>query len=458
MKEKFKSFYQLSEDELKAIWSDKDTIFVFDTNILLNLYQYSQETRDEFFKVLEAIESRIWIPFHVGLEYQRRRLDIVKDEKSVFIKINKKLEDITGIVEKDFSDFNLKDRNPVLFEMKEKFKKDICDLVESFKESVKTQDDAQPSVRSEDEVRARLDKLFIDKVGEEPNEEFLKKIYEEGEDRYEKKIPPGYKDSNKEKNPEEANFVFNGIGYKRKFGDLIIWKQIVSYSRDSDTLKNVVFITDDSKEDWWELIESRGKKVIGARPELKNEIYKEAGIKNFKMYHTNDFLTDAEKYYDVSIDENAIDEATEFLSHSIHTSSDIPDDNLAESNLRQRIFDQFHANQSVWDKLNVNRSALDQLKADQSVLDQLKANQSVWDQIKASQSVWDKLNVNRSALDQFKADQSVLDQLKANQSVWDKLKANQSVWEQLNSSRSALDQLNIDQDDPDRNKNDDEDI
>lgn len=31
MKDKFKSFYQLSDEELKAIWSDENTIFIFDT-------------------------------------------------------------------------------------------------------------------------------------------------------------------------------------------------------------------------------------------------------------------------------------------------------------------------------------------------------------------------------------------------------------------------------------------
>ena len=393
MKEKFKSFYQLNNEELKAVWSNKDTIFIFDTNILLNLYQYSQETRDEFFKVLEAIEDRIWIPFHVGLEYQRRRLGIIKDEKSVFTKINKKLEDITRIVEKDFSDLNLKDRNLALFERKEKFKKDIHDLVKSFQEDVDTHDATQPSVRSEDEVRAKLDKLFLDKIGEEPSEEFLNKIYEEGENRYSRKIPPGYKDSNKEKSPEEATFLFNGIEYQRKFGDLIIWKQIIFYSKNSDTLKNVVFITDDSKEDWWELIESRGKKVIGARPELKNEIYKEAEIENFKMYHTNDFLTDAEKYYDISIDENAIDEATEHLNQSTY---------------------------SVLDKMNI--SALDEYKSSLSALDQYKLGLSALDEYKSSLSALDQYRSNKNAIDINNAARKALDNLKASQNTIDKKK------------------------------------
>lgn len=433
MKEKFKSFYQLSEEELKVVWSDKDTIFIFDTNILLNLYQYSQETRDEFFKVLEAIESRIWIPFHVALEYQRRRLEIIKDEKSVFIKINKKLEDITGIVEKDFADLNLKDRNPVLFDMKEKFKKDIRDLVESFQDDVKTQDDAQPSVRSEDKIRAKLDDLFTDKVGEEPNEELLKKIYEEGEDRYKKNVPPGYKDTNKEKNPEEAIFSFNAIEYQRKFGDLIIWKQIVSYAKDCDALKNVVFVTDDSKEDWWELIDSRGKKVIGARPELKSEIYKEAEIENFKMYHSNDFLTDAEKYYNISIDENAIDEAKEHLDYSTHSVLDI--------------MNEYKSSLSALDEYKSGLSALDTYRTSLSTLDKYKFGLGALDEYRSSLSALDEYKSGLSALDEYRSSLSALDEYKSGLSFLDTRSTMQKFLDNLEINRNNIDSKRNDEDD-----------
>ncbi|MES1965917.1 PIN-like domain-containing protein [Psychrobacter sp. AH5] len=432
-------------------------------NILLNLYQYSQETRDEFFKVLEAIESRVWIPFHVALEYQRRRLDIIKDEKSVFTKINKKLENIIGIVEKDFSDFNLKDRNPVLFEMKEKFRKDICGLVEGFQQDVNMQDDAQPSVRSEDEVRVKLDELFMNKVGEEPNEEFLRKTYEGGETRYKKKIPPGYKDSNKEKNPEEANFLFNGIEYQRKFGDLIIWKQIVSYSKDSDTLKNVIFVTDDSKEDWWEIIDSRGEKVIGARPELKNEIYKEAEIESFKMYHTNDFLTDAEKYYDISIDETAIDEAKEHLNYSKYFELDLIDD----LNSGQNIVDTSSAAQKLWSTLNASRNTIDTRSEMQKILDDLEASKNMLDGRSAAHKLFDTLNTSQTVVDTHSAAHKLFDTLNASQTVIDTRSVAQKLSDALNASQNAidtrsniqkiLDNLDTNQNTIDKKRNDEDD-
>ncbi|MBC8674462.1 hypothetical protein H2136_23175 [Aeromonas hydrophila] len=39
----------------------------------------------------------------------------------------------------------------------------------------------------------------------------------------------------------------------------MLWKQLITKSS-SPEIKNVIFITDDSKEDWWYILESRGKK------------------------------------------------------------------------------------------------------------------------------------------------------------------------------------------------------
>ena len=84
MKGIFKSFHNVSTKELELAWEDKNTLFVFDTNVFLNLYGYAKQTRDDFFKIIEKLENRIWIPHQVGLEYQRRRLEVIKNEKTVF--------------------------------------------------------------------------------------------------------------------------------------------------------------------------------------------------------------------------------------------------------------------------------------------------------------------------------------------------------------------------------------
>lgn len=316
MKEKFKAFYEVDEEELHNIWESENTIFIFDTNTLLNLYQYSKETQNEFFKILTKIEGRIWIPFHVALEYQRRRLDVIRDEKSVFNKIQVKLDNIKNSVDNNFSEFKLKARNPLLFVIEEKFKADIRSLVDNFKIQVEESGNSQPCVRSNDDIRNHLDMLLKDKVGNEPTKEWIQEVSSEGIIRYNNEVPPGYKDANKDRDPNYASFIYNDVVYERKFGDLIIWKQIIEYIKKESSIENLVFITDDSKEDWWEIVDSGGKKSIGARPELKSEIYRETKINNFKMYRTNDFLTSAKNHYGIDIDNKAIEETEDVFNNS----------------------------------------------------------------------------------------------------------------------------------------------
>ena len=90
MKNMFKQYnYFYTQEEYKDIW--ENALFVFDTNTLLNLYRYQEDTRDEFLKVLGIISDRIWIPYHVALEFQRNRLIVISEQKELFAKTKKAL-------------------------------------------------------------------------------------------------------------------------------------------------------------------------------------------------------------------------------------------------------------------------------------------------------------------------------------------------------------------------------
>ncbi len=81
MKKTFPGYYRPNEDEFKQLW--KDCLFVFDTNVLRNLYRYSSETTNEFLELLDQISDRIWLPHQAGYEYQKGRLsEIANQEKS----------------------------------------------------------------------------------------------------------------------------------------------------------------------------------------------------------------------------------------------------------------------------------------------------------------------------------------------------------------------------------------
>ena len=56
MKNKFFEYYNPSEQEINEAWIK--CMFTFDSNALLNLYRYSPNTRNTFFKILENISFR----------------------------------------------------------------------------------------------------------------------------------------------------------------------------------------------------------------------------------------------------------------------------------------------------------------------------------------------------------------------------------------------------------------
>lgn len=95
-------------------------------------------------------------------------------------------------------------------------------------------------------------------------------------------LPPGYMDSKKDKDKIGDKYSYGGLVYHRKFGDLTFWKQIIEEAK-SRKIKHLIFITDDDKEDWWLIADYMGEKQIGPRPELIEEIRREAGTEHFYM-------------------------------------------------------------------------------------------------------------------------------------------------------------------------------
>ena len=328
MKDSFKSFYNVSLHELEEMWSEENTIFVFDANVFLNLYGYAKQTRDDFFRLIKKLGDRVWIPHQVGLEYQRRRLEVIRNEKVVFNNIENNLQKIENIFKGDFEQLALKRRFPKLYESTEKLEKEIKKSISNYKKSVAHWNNEQPCVRSHDEIRDLLNEYFDGNVGDKPcDQDWLDKLYAEGELRYKNKIPPGFKDADKANIGEDRFYHFDGLYYDRQYGDLILWKQLLSKAA-NENVDNVIFITDDSKEDWWYKINSNGKKTIGPLAELQAEIYRESNIQKFHMYSTSAFMEDGKANLSVVVNKSSIEDAgiqhLQSLHHdAIHTAQEI---------------------------------------------------------------------------------------------------------------------------------------
>ncbi len=104
-----------------------------------------------------------------------------------------------------------------------------------------------------DDILERLSSIFNDRFGARPNEQQAKKFLDEAKDRYEKKIPPGFKDDKPGDN---------------KYGDGIVRLQILE--RGKNKPGHLIFVTGDSKEDWWHIEDSKRK---GPLRELTQEYF-----------------------------------------------------------------------------------------------------------------------------------------------------------------------------------------
>lgn len=303
MKEQFKGYYNLEEKEFEELWNNG--IFIFDTNVLLNLYRYQYDTRDALLKVMEKLTNRVWIPYHVGLEFQRNRPIVIAEQYKKFSEVKNIIDKSIFTMKKEFDNLQLKTRHSYI--NPDKLIENLESIKNSFFNDLEKLEKTSINTSSRDEIRERIDNLFKNNIGLPPkDQEEIDEIMKEGELRYKKNIPPGFKDISKdEKAPDE--FTYSNITYKRKYGDLIIWKQIIGHVK-TKLYKNIVFITDDSKADWFWKIESNGPKTLGVRPELREEFYRETNVENFHIYNTQSFLSYANKKLNAKVTKEAIQE------------------------------------------------------------------------------------------------------------------------------------------------------
>lgn len=109
-------------------------------------------------------------------------------------------------------------------------------------------------------------------------QEELYRICDDGTDRYKKNIPPGFKDKK------------DGI---RMFSDLIIWYELINFAKDKN--KNIIFITNDLKLDWWQKNED---KRLEFHQSLVTEFEKKTKQK-IQAYNLVDFLSMISDEYEI---------------------------------------------------------------------------------------------------------------------------------------------------------------
>jgi uncharacterized protein (UPF0335 family) len=304
--------------DFKSIWSKG--IFIFDSNVLLDLYRLPISAREDLINVLknDKFKDRIWIGFQVLLEFLNNRLEVISDQKNKFNQVKKLTDSTITEYEDTFKNLNLelnklklaqrhsliepeKYINEANINQGKNFLTDFIGYLDKLEEK-------QFDVNENDEIKETVLEIFKEKVGKPFDQKALNEIYLLGEKRYKNQIPPGYMDIKK-----PGTYPYENKEFIRKYGDLLLWNEIIEKCK-TEKIEFAVLVTGDVKEDWWQ--KKRGMR-LGARMELLNEIYSNAkDLDTFHMYDTSSFLKYAKQEIDDKIKDSSITETKELIDLS----------------------------------------------------------------------------------------------------------------------------------------------
>lgn len=312
MKKQFAEYYELPEERINEMWAN--SLIVFDTNVLLNLYRYPEAARNEFIKVIKFYKERLWIPYQVGLEFHRRREDIMRKNaaayKSLSEKLSEQLVKVVNSLEGEYA------RHPYI--KIQDIRKKVEKCATTIGKSLEKQSLSHPDYAQCDDILDAVTEVFDGCVGSDFSAEELELLYKEGEKRYENKVPPGYCDEKTKKDKPKRNL----------FGDLIVWKQTISHCKEQK--QDVIFVTDDHKTDWWDKVEGKHS----PRKELIREFSDSAG-QSILIYDSSRFLEYAKQNKELKVSQKTINEvekvkvadaysASEELAQALFTVKSIP--------------------------------------------------------------------------------------------------------------------------------------
>lgn len=282
MRSKFPGYYRPTEAEFKDLW--ENGLFILDTNVLLDLFRYSDETVSALIKNISNLDRRVWIPYRVSLEYHRSLNEVISSQINSYKRTIETLEDFKKQLDAKrshpFLDNNLHD--------------EIRAFCEKFDSELSKKRDAVELLITENPIKEQISNLLDDKVGDGFGKDKIEQICSDGKSRYAEKRPPGYMDCKGK----------HGVDM---YGDLIIWNEIIEKSKTEKC--HIVLITGDVKEDWF--LKHSGK-TLGPRPELIHEFRTETN-QLFYAYPTNQFLEFSNKYFQSNIDKQVIDEVEKVI-------------------------------------------------------------------------------------------------------------------------------------------------
>lgn len=286
-------------------------LVILDTNILLNLYEYTPSARSQVFSALERVKDRLWLPHQVGLEFVRNR-------HRVIAKRVKALNDAPTAVTQKLREANksILAASSLVQELLIRYAQDtqaseslraeissqsVEELLSSWRDTLlghvsalkNDHDLALSTVTNDDPVLPQVAELFGDRVATPPEPSVIRHRVEEAASyRFPNRIPPGYMDAGKESPLNAA-------------GDYLLWEEVVQHVQHLPETLHVLFVSGDLKDDWYEAPEpGRGRRPW---PSLSDELRSRAAAE-LRIETPKEFFMGVKRYLDVDIADTTYEE------------------------------------------------------------------------------------------------------------------------------------------------------
>lgn len=254
MRDMFRGYYQPTQEEVEAIW--RTGLITLDTNILLSLYNVLPTTSALYLGAMEKRKPQMWLPYQIASEFHR---NVHKERTKQTAGHAGRIGKIEGLLN-DFRSTATKSRLQPS-DLQEQAAASLSALREEL-DNERKQIAKQTHHHTRDELLDRIARVFDSGVGSKPEMAALEEMFKDGAKRFEQKIPPGYEDEKDKKD-------------NRKYGDYVLWRQLLDHA--ADAKKDVIFVTDDNKADWWLKGDDKNKTTLAPRPELIQEFREETG-------------------------------------------------------------------------------------------------------------------------------------------------------------------------------------
>ncbi|WP_322870473.1 PIN-like domain-containing protein [Streptomyces goshikiensis] len=265
-------------------------LVVLDTNVLLELYRFTPDARNELINVLDGLKDRLWIPHQVGKEYYERRMDAIKEHLDLYSSVPKQLSESKDKAIHALNTFARRcsisgnDRDQLTGPIEAAFSKVAADI-----EARRNAFDLDlAKVVTGDPILESLAGILDGKTGHSFDPEEAELLIAKFKERVEGGIPPGFEDAGKADNAH---------------GDFFVWEQLLREAKERSL--PVLFVTNDEKRDW---VRKEAGIIVGPRPELIAEFSDRCGS-DFLLVNLVLFLKIAKERLGVAVSASTVAQA-----------------------------------------------------------------------------------------------------------------------------------------------------